>query len=232
MHFYPTKTTMLQRFLSKQSTCMVPSCQPARRVAAALRRQQRFSRVLRPSVLRTVIESTAPSCARRRTRVKAPRPSLALGRRRVLHGLRAPVGKVLVVLELVGVVLENPELCAGCFSTFSGAPCTVSPAVVAPPALARHPCGQVLLQRLDAPVHHGNGGAASGARLRAAPCPAWQTVQVRRDHKVPVVPSSRAACLVARPTVLAFLFCRGSAASRVRRPSPRGRTSSSPTCSG
>ena len=35
--------------------------------------------------------------------------------------------------------------------------------VVAPlPALARHPRGQVLLQRLDAPVHHGNGVAVLG----------------------------------------------------------------------
>ena len=68
---------------------------------------------------------------------------------------------------------------AGCFSTSSGAPCTVSwgrtfvgPGrpleVVAPlPALARHPRGQVLLQRLDAPVHHGNGVAVLGP-LRAA----------------------------------------------------------------
>ena len=39
--------------------------------------------------------------------------------------------------------------------------------VVAPlPALARHPRGQVLLQRLDAPVHHGNGVAVLGP-LRA-----------------------------------------------------------------
>ena len=55
---------------------------------------------------------------------------------------------------------------AGCFSTSSGAPYTVlwGRALRPPllPALARHPRGQVLLQRLDAPV-------------RAAPGPAWRT---------------------------------------------------------
>ena len=67
--------------------------------------------------------------------------------------------------------------------------------VVAPlPALARHPRGQVLLQRLDAPVHHGNGVAVLGP-LRAVhglgqlPVQRGELVaQVCRDHEVPVVP--------------------------------------------
>ena len=68
--------------------------------------------------------------------------------------------------------------------------------VVAPlPALARHPRGQVLLQRLDAPVHHGNGVAVLGPLrpvhgLRGQlPVQRGELVaQVRRDHEVPVVP--------------------------------------------
>ena len=78
-----------------------PSRQSARRVAAALRRRQR-------QVLRTVMESTAPVAV---LRVEAPR---RVRRRsegaRVLHGLHAPVREVRVVLELVGVVLQQPEL--------------------------------------------------------------------------------------------------------------------------
>ena len=68
--------------------------------------------------------------------------------------------------------------------------------VVAPlPALARHPRGQVLLQRLDAPVHHGNGVAVLGPLrpvhgLRGQlPVQRGELVaQVCRDHEVPVVP--------------------------------------------
>ena len=67
--------------------------------------------------------------------------------------------------------------------------------MVAPlPALVRHPRGQVLLQRLDAPVHRGNGVAVLGP-LRAVhgfgqlPVQRGELVaQVCRDHKVPVVP--------------------------------------------
>ena len=96
------------------------------------------------------------------------------------------------MLELVGVVLQDPELrgrlplhVLGCAVHRLVGPRVVGPGrpleVVAPlPALARHPRGQVLLQRLDAPVHHGNGvavlGPLRGARLPwAAPCPAWRT---------------------------------------------------------
>ena len=140
-------------------------------------------------------------------RVEAPR---RVRRRsegaRVLHRLHAPVGEVLVVLELVGVVLEDPELrgrlllhvlgravyrLVGLRVVGPGRPRKV---VVPLPALARHPCGQVLLQRLDAPVHHGNGVAVLGP-LRAVhgfgqlPVQRGELVaQVCRDHEVPVVP--------------------------------------------
>ena len=68
--------------------------------------------------------------------------------------------------------------------------------MVAPlPALARHPCGQVLLQRLDAPVHHGNGVAVLGPLsavhgfLGQLPVQRGELVaQVCRDHEVLVVP--------------------------------------------
>ena len=115
------------------------------------------------------------------------------------------------MLELVGVVLEDLELCGRLLLHVLGrAVCRlVGPRVVGPgrplkvvaplPALARHPHGQVLLQRLDAPVHHGNGVAVVATKFPSSPI------------------SSRAARLVARPTVSAFLFCRGStAASRVK----------------
>ena len=91
---------------------------------------------------------------------------------------------------------------AGCFSRAVHrlvGPRVVDPGrplkVVAPlPALARHPRGQVLLQRLDAPVHHGNGVAVLGP-LRAAhgfrrqlPVQRGELVAQVRDHEVPVVP--------------------------------------------
>ena len=126
---------------------------------------------------------------------------------RVLHCLDAAVCQVLVVLELVGVVLEDPELRGQLPLHVLGravhrlvGPRVVGPGrpleVVAPlPALARHPRGQVLLQRLDAPVHHGNGVAVLGPLrpvhgLRGQlPVQRGELVaQVRRDHKVPVVP--------------------------------------------
>ena len=78
---------------------------------------------------------------------------------------------VLVVLEPVGVVLEDPELCGRLLlHVFRGAmhrlvgPRVVGRSgllkVVAPlAALAGHARGQVLLQRLDSPVHHGRGVA-------------------------------------------------------------------------
>ena len=141
-------------------------------------------------------------------RVEAPR---RVRRRsegaRVLHRLHAPVGEVLVVLELVGVVLQDPELRGRLLLHVLGravhrlvGPRVVGPCrpleVVAPlPALARHPRGQVLLQRLDAPVHHGNGVAVLGPLrpvhgLRGQlPVQRGELVaQVCRDHKVLVVP--------------------------------------------
>ena len=176
-------------------------------------------------------------------RVEAPR---RVRRRsegaRVLHRLHAPVREVLVVLDLVGVVLQNPELRGRLLLHVLGravhrlvGPRVVGPGrplkVVAPlPALARHPRGQVLLQRLDAPVHRGNGVAVLGP-LRAVhgfgqlPVQRGKLVaQVRRDHEVPVVPRQ-----LPRGAL-------GGAAHRlgvlVLRPSPPGRTSSSPACSG
>ena len=60
-------------------------------------------------------------------------------------------------------------------------------------ALAGHARGQVLLQRLDAPVHHGNGVAVLGP-LRPVhgfrgqlPVHGKLVAQVCRDHEVPVV---------------------------------------------
>ena len=109
--------------------------------------------------------------------------------------------------KLVGVVLEDPELRGRLLLHVLGravhrlvGPRVVGRSgllkVVAPlPALARHPRGQVLLQRLDAPVHHGDGVAVLGP-LRAVhgifgqlPVQRGELVaQVRRDHEVPVVP--------------------------------------------
>ena len=111
------------------------------------------------------------------------------------------------MLELVGVVVEDPELRGRLLLHVLGravhrlvGPRVVGRSgllkVVAPlPALARHPRGQVLLQRLDAPVHHGDGVAVLGP-LRAVhgifgqlPVQRGELVaQVRRDHEVPVVP--------------------------------------------
>ena len=116
---------------------------------------------------------------------------------RVLRRLHAPVGEVLVVLELVGVVLQDPELRGRLLLHVLGravhrlvGPCVVGPGrpleVVAP---------LVLLQRLDAPVHHGNGVAVLGPLrpvhgLRGQlPVQRGELVaQVRHDHEVPVVP--------------------------------------------
>ena len=110
------------------------------------------------------------------------------------------------MLELVGVVLEDPELRGRLLLHVLGravhrlvGPRVVGPGrpleVVAPlPALARHPRGQVLLQRLDAPVHHGSGVAVLGPLravhgFRQLPVQRGELVaQVRRDHEVPVVP--------------------------------------------
>ena len=47
--------------LQRSVLCTAPSCQPARRVAAARRRQRQLWQCLAPSRLRTVMESTAPS---------------------------------------------------------------------------------------------------------------------------------------------------------------------------
>ena len=105
------------------------------------------------------------------------------------------------MLELVGVVLEDPELRGRLLLHVLGravrrlvGPRVVGPGrplkVVAPlPALAR-PRGQVLLQRLDAPVHHGNGVAVLGHGFRRQlPVQRGELVaQVCRDHEVPVVP--------------------------------------------
>ena len=167
------------------------SRQPARRIAAA-RRQRQLQQGLPalraadghgvhgPQPLHVaVLRVEAPRRVRRRSEGA-----------RVLHRLHAPVGEVLVVLELVGVVLEDPELRGRLLLHVLGravhrlvGPRVVGPGhpleVVAPlPALARHPHGQVLLQRLDAPVHHGNGVAVVGP-LRAVhglgQLPAWRT---------------------------------------------------------
>ena len=125
----------------------------------------------------------------------------------VLHCLDAAVRQVLVVLEPVGVVLEDPELCGRLLlHVFRGAvhrlvgPRVVGRSgllkVVAPlAALAGHARGQALLQRLDVPVHHGNGVAVLGP-LRPVhgfsgqlPVQRGELVaQVCRDHEVPVVP--------------------------------------------
>ena len=100
----------------------------------------RASRVSRPSVLRTVMESTACSrCTLPCCGLKLLAAFVGARKACVLHGLDAPFREVLVVLELVG---------AGCFSTSSGGR-RIGPRgsleVVAPlPALAGHARGQVL----------------------------------------------------------------------------------------
>ena len=194
------------------------SRQPARRVAAGLCLVSRRCRCPAAPAAPASAGSPGPPCCGRSW---SPRPPAAARRRteaprrvrrrsegaRVLHCLDAAVCQVLVVLELVGVVLEDPELRGRLLLHVLGravhrlvGPRVVGPGrpleVVAPlPALARHPRGQVLLQRLDAPVHHGNGVAVLGP-LRAAhgifgqlPVQRGELVaQVRRDHEVPVVP--------------------------------------------
>ena len=183
-------------------------------------------------------------------RVEAPR---RVRRRsegaRVLHRLHAPVGEVLVVLELVGVVLQDPELRGRLLLHVLGravhrllGPRVVGPGrpleVVAPlPALARHPRGQVLLQRLDAPVHHGNGVAVLGPlravhSLRQLPVQRGELVaQVRRDHEVPVVPRQLLCGALGgaahRLGVLVLQRFHGGLPGE-----DAGRTSSSPACSG
>ena len=74
------------------------SRQPARRVAAALRRRQRQLQQGLPALRAADGHG-----------VHGPQP-LHVAVLRVLHRLHAPLGEVLVVLELVGVVLEDPEL--------------------------------------------------------------------------------------------------------------------------
>ena len=209
------------------SACPAPRNQSPAQFQACLSPPRNAMRLTaRPSVLRTVMESHGPQLLRVAVlRVEAPR---RIRRRsesaRVLHRLRAPVGQVLVVLELVGVVLEDPELCGRLLLHVLGravrrlvGPRVVGPGrplkVVAPlPALARHPRGQVLLQRLDAPVH-GNGVAVLGP-LRAVhgfgqlPVSSVanslpRSVVTTKFLSSPV--SSRAARLVARPTVSAFV---------------------------
>ena len=132
------------------------------------------------------------------------------------------------MLELVGVVLEDPELRGRLPLHVLGravhrlvGPRVVGPGrpleVVAPlPALARHPRGQVLLQRLDAPVRRFVRRTASAGSSRSSAANSLpRSVVTTKFPSSPV--SSRAARLVARPTVSAFLFCRGStAASRVK----------------
>ena len=118
-----------------------------------------FSRVSWPSVLRTVMEYGPQLLHVAVLRVEAPRrvrrrsegaPSTAFTRRSV---------RSLLCWNLSALSWRTLNSVAGCFSTFSGAPCAVvGPRVVGPggplkvvaplPALARHPCGQVLLQRL------------------------------------------------------------------------------------
>ena len=158
----------------------------------------------------------------------------------VLHRLHAPVGEVLVVLELVGVVLQDPELRGRLLLHVLGRavrrPRIVGPdrplEVVAPlSALARHPRGQVLLQRLDAPVHHGNGVAVlrplrpvHGLRGQLPVQRGELVAQVRRDHEVPVVPRQlpRGALGGAAHRLGVLVL---TAASRVK-------TSITPACSG
>ena len=180
---------------SRPAASQPPVC-PVRRVAAALQRRQRQLQqglpalraadghgVHGPQLLHVaVLKFEAPRRVRRRSEGA-----------RFLHRLHAPVGEVLVVLELVGVVLQDPELRGRLLLHVLGPGRPLK--VVAPlPALARHPRGQVLLQRLDAPVHHGNGVAVLGPLrpvhgLGQLPVQRGELVaQVRRDHKVPVVP--------------------------------------------
>ena len=186
-----------------------PSRQPARRVAAARRRQRQLQQGL--PALRAAdghgVHGPQPLHVAV-LRVEAPRRVRRCSESaRVLHCLDAAVCQVLVVLELVGVVLEDPELRGRLLLHVLGravhrlvGPRVVGPGrpleVVAPlPALARHPRGQVLLQRLDTPVHHGNGVAVLGPLrpvhgLRGQlPVQRGELVaQVCRDHEVPVVP--------------------------------------------
>ena len=147
----------------------------ARRVAAALRRQlQQGLPALRaldghgvhgPQLLHVAV-----------LRVEAPR---RVRRRRVLHRLHAPAREVLVALELVGVVLQQPEL---------GGRLLLH--VLERASLG--PGRQVLLQCLDAPVHHGRGGPPLRpvhGFLGQLPVQRGELVaQVCRDRKVLVVP--------------------------------------------
>ena len=203
---------------SRPAALQPPAC-PVSSVAAALRRRQRQLQqglaalraadghgVHGPQLLHVaVLRVEAPRRVRRRSEGA-----------HVLHRLHAPVGEVLVVLELVGVV---SELCGRLLLHVLGravhrlvGPRVVGPGrplkVVAPlPALARHPRGpgppRPFLGPLR-PVHSFGQLPVQRGELVA---------QVCRDHKVAVVPRQHAARLVARPTISAFLFCRGSTAA-------------------
>ena len=127
-------------------------------------------------------------------RVEAPR---RVRRRsegaRVLHRLHAPVGEVLVVLELVGVVLEDPELRGRLLLHVLGRAVRrlVGPRVVCPRPRSKWslhcpPLRATLVARSFFSVWMPRSTTAmalrSSGRVRCV-------AQVCRDNKVPVVPS-------------------------------------------
>ena len=168
-------------------------------------------------------------------RVEAPR---RVRRRsegaRVLHRLHAPVGEVLV-LELVGVVLEDPELRGRLLLHVLGrrapsrgaARCRPRPPAQSglhcPPlraTLVARSFFSVWMPRSTTAMALRSSGrfvrcTASGSSRSSVANSLPRSVVTTKFPSSPV--SSRAARLVARPTVSAFLFCRGStAASRAK----------------
>ena len=189
------------------------SRQPARRVAAALRRRQR-----------QLQQGLAPFRAADGHGVHGPQPlhvavlrveaSRRVRRRsegaRVLHRLHAPVGEVLVVLNL-SAPAASPRPRARRAPSCGAARCRPRPPAQSGRRSTARPCappswpGPSSASGCPGPPRQwrcGPRAASCGALPWAAPGPAWRT---------------RCPGLSARPTVLAFLFCRGStAASRVK----------------
>ena len=107
------------------------------------------------------------------------------------------------MLELVGVVLEDPELRGRLLLHVLGravhrlvGPRVVGPGrplkVVAPlPALARHPCGQVFLQRLDAPVRSSGRFVRCTASARSSVANSLPRSVVTTKFRPPSAPARR-----------------------------------------
>ena len=196
----------------KSSSCLTAAGLPrlvSRPAALPLPRRRQRQQAPGPPCSGRSWSPRPPAAARRRTGLKL----LAFVGARKVH---APVGEVLVVLELVGVVLENPELCGRRLLHVLGrtvhrlvglrvvGPGRPLKAVAPLPALARHPRGRSLAMALRSSGRFVRCTASAGSSRSSVANSLPRSVVTTKFPSSPV--SSRAARLVARPTVLAFLF--------------------------